>query len=205
MLTPFWQYVMKTHRSRCYKHHVLYFHVNTNDHYSSCHSVPNTLSVTHLSHKSRQTNKHHSTAERNISITFQTNLAIAMLQQNLLILGMSRAKRSNFRRGELKDTSWHGVVVGFCCLSGEKVACAAPISLCYVNVMTSYRVSERQRWSYTVLVCFIKAFKALNWNQRTLCPLYELCSIMRTRGMSFFVNAVYNIKALANISVWSAY
>jgi len=93
---PFILYLIETHSSRCYKH-VLYFHVNTNNHYSSCHSVPNILSVTRYTPEHCPQNPDKLTdiiqqSQRNISITFHTMSAWAVLQENLLILGLSTAE-----------------------------------------------------------------------------------------------------------------
>lgn len=66
-----------------------------------------------------------------------------MLQQTSLIMGqLSEAKfilEERKVQGALK-TSWHGIMVCVYVVVVEKVACAAPISLCCVTAMNSYPV-----------------------------------------------------------------
>lgn len=49
--------------------------------------------------------------------------------------------------GKFKDARWHRswIAAGFVWVSVEKVACAAPVSLCCVNAMTSYLVCVVRR------------------------------------------------------------
>lgn len=174
-----WLHLIKTtkkkiHNRTRYKYEVLYCHVITNNHHSSCHSVPNTHSYTrHIRTPSsllRQTNRHHSTALRdsNISIRVHTCSSKAALLQNTACtvcfqwqvrLWLSAAMfmfMFMFIKGsdgglEAFETLWHGCrIVGFCVSvvlkEGKKVACAVPISLCSIRKRLPIWASLRARW-----------------------------------------------------------
>lgn len=122
--------ITHTHSSRCNKHHhVLYCHVNTNNHYS--HSVPTTHSLLHITHPHRLTQTPFNSSQRGTLVLHFIQSSVRFESQLREV--HCREKWARWVRGALK-TSWHGwVCVVF--ISKEKVACAAPVSLC--EAMTS--------------------------------------------------------------------